>query len=46
MKFFNDIQFIATGSIDPPPTGFIAVYLKTDGLLYAKKPNGTEFRIS
>lgn len=46
MQFLSDIQFIATGSISAPPTGFVAIYLKTDGLLYVKKPNGTESRIS
>ena len=46
MKFLNNIQLIATGSIETPPVGFTVLYMNTDGLLYIKNSNGTQTRIS
>jgi hypothetical protein len=46
MKFLDNIQLVATGSIETPPAGFIVMYMNTDGLLYIKDANGTQTRIS
>ncbi len=46
MKFLNNVQLAATGSIETPPVGFIVLYMNTDGLLYIKNSNGVQTRIS
>jgi hypothetical protein len=46
MKFLTEIQFAITGSIETPPVGFITLYAKTDGNIYAKLSNGTEKKLS
>jgi hypothetical protein len=45
-QFLTEIQFIATGSMENPEPGFITIYAKTDGNLYAKISNGIEFKLS
>ena len=46
MKFLDNIQLVATGSIETPPVGFTVLYMNTDGLLYIKDSNGIQTRIS
>jgi len=45
-QFLTDIQFISTSSIDTPESGFVTVYMNTDGYLYAKFPDGQQARLS
>ena len=45
-KFLTDIQFVSASSMETPEPGFVTVYMKNDGYLYAKFPNGTEARLS
>jgi hypothetical protein len=45
-KFLTEIQFVATGSMDAPPSGFVAIYMNTDGFLYVKFSNGSEARLT
>ena len=45
-KFLTDIQFVSTSSIETPESGFVTVYIRTNGYLYAKFPDGTEARLS
>jgi len=45
-QFLTEIQFAVTGSIETPESGFITIYAKTDGNLYAKTSNGIEFKLS
>ncbi len=44
-QFLTDIQFVATSSIETPESGFVTLYLKTDGYMYVKLSNGTEYRL-
>jgi hypothetical protein len=44
-QFLTDIQFIATSSIETPESGFVTLYLQTDGYMYVKLSNGTEYRL-
>ncbi len=46
MDFYSVPYLIMTGSIDTPPPGFVSLYMKDDGLLYIKRSDGTESRIS
>jgi hypothetical protein len=46
MQFLTEIQFAVTGSMDTPEAGFITLYAKTDGNIYAKLSNGTEKKLS
>jgi hypothetical protein len=46
MKFLTEIQFVTTGSMETPESGFVTVYMRTNGYLYAKFPDGTEARLS
>jgi hypothetical protein len=45
-KFLTDIQFVSASSMETPDLGFVTVYMKTDGYLYAKFSNGVEARLS
>jgi flagellar basal body rod protein FlgF len=45
-KFLTPIQFVATGSMDTPSPGFVAIYMNTDGFLYVKFSNGSEARLT
>lgn len=45
-KFLTEIQFVATGSMDTPPSGFVTIYANTDGFLYVKFSNGAEARLT
>ena len=45
-QFLTNLQFISTSSMDTPEPGFVTIYMKTDGYLYAKFSNGTEARLS
>lgn len=44
-QFLTDIQFVATSSIETPESGFVTLYLQTDGYMYVKLSNGTEYRL-
>ena len=46
MNFYNAPYLATTGSIATPATGFVTLFMKDDGLLYIKRPDGTESRIS
>lgn len=46
MLFESVPYLIATGSIEAPPSGFVTLFMKDDGLLYIKRPDGTESQIS
>ncbi len=46
MKFLTEIQFGATGSMDTPDPNSIIIYLNNNGYLYAKLPNGTQYKLS
>ena len=45
-QFLTEIQFVATSSMDTPESGFIALYMNTDGYLYVKFANGSEARLT
>ena len=45
-QFLTQLQFVATSSIDTPESGFIALYMNTDGYLYVKFANGSEARLT
>jgi hypothetical protein len=45
-QFLTKIQFAATGSIETPESGLIALYANTDGYLYVKFSNGSEARLT
>jgi hypothetical protein len=46
MKFLTEIQFGNTGSMDTPDPNSITIYLNDNGHLYAKLPNGTQYKLS
>ena len=45
-QFLTEIQFVATSSMDTPPSGFVSLYMQNDGYLYVKFPNGSEARLT
>ncbi len=45
-QFLTEIQFVATGSMDTPESGLVALYMNTDGYLYVKFSNGSEARLT
>jgi hypothetical protein len=45
-KFLTEIEFQSTGSMDTPDPNSIIVYKNDNGHLYAKFPNGTQFKLS
>jgi hypothetical protein len=46
MEVSRDIQLVATGSISNPNSGFITMYINTDGKLYLKRSDGSQALIS
>lgn len=45
-KFLTEIQFVATGSIETPDSGFVTLYMNTDGFLYVKFSDGTQAKLT
>lgn len=45
-KFLTEIQFGNTGSMDTPDPNSITIYLNTDGHLYAKFTDRSQFRLT
>ena len=45
-KFLSEIQFVTTGSMDTPGSGFITLYANTDGNLYAETSDGNQVKLS
>jgi hypothetical protein len=45
-KFLTEIQLVVTGSIETPESGFITLYVNTDGNLYAKTSDGVQIKLS
>ena len=45
-QFLTEIQFVATGSIETPDSGFVTLYMNTDGFIYVKFSNGTQARLT
>jgi hypothetical protein len=45
-KFLTEIQFVATGSMDTPDGGLVALYMNTDGYLYVKFADGSQTRLT
>jgi len=46
MDFYSIPYLISTGSVLTPSNGFVTLYMKDDGLLYIKRPDGTESLVS
>lgn len=46
MDFYSIPYLISTGSVPTPLSGFVTLYMKTDGLLYIKRSDGTESLVS
>jgi hypothetical protein len=45
-QFLTEIQFGSTGSMDTPDANSITIYLNTNGHLYAKFTDGSQFRLT
>jgi hypothetical protein len=45
-QFLTEIQFVSTSSIETPESGFVTLYMKTDGFLYVKFSDGSEARLT